>query len=82
MAGRRIGVVVGIYVEMIGVSSSRQGNVQCFTGGGGARERVRGINGAPLSTMRRRRVGEFDVLGDVTGRQDDRAASTQPGDSH
>ena len=80
--GLRVGVVVGVHVEPVGLAAPRGRDVEDLAGGGRRHHGVRGVDAAALGPMRRRGVGQLDVLGHVVGREHHSPGARDPLDGH
>ncbi len=77
--GIGIRVVHRVDVQPVRLPPSGRRDIQHLTLGGHGHERVRGVDGAPLRAVRRRRVPQLHMLAHVVGRQHDPATTRQTG---
>jgi len=77
--GVGVRVVHRVDVQPVRLPTSGRRDVQHLSLGGHGHERVRGVDGAPLGAVRRRRVPQLHMLAHVVGRQHDPATTRHTG---
>ena len=80
--GLRVGVVVGVHVEPVVLPSPGGRDVEDLAGGGRGDHGVRRVDAAALGPVRRRGVGQLDVLGHVGGREHHFPGALDPLEGH